>query len=83
MRLLHPDEMAHLPEDQQQELIAEQRRDMNLKPWELCLLEVDDGPSPWPAGTAGHTAWYAAQRLRAKLRNEKRPPCDASAAADV
>ena len=38
-----------------------------LKPWEVHLAEVDDGPSPWPPGTAGHSGWPKAQALRRKL----------------
>jgi hypothetical protein len=38
-----------------------------FKPWEIHPAAVDDGPSPWPPGCAGHTSWLLAQRLRRQL----------------
>ena len=70
-QLLHPDDISHLSDVDQQAAIQQQRKDMNLKPWELCPLEVDDGPSPWPGNSAGALNWAAAQRLRSKLRRRK------------
>ncbi len=67
-RRLHPDDIAHLGAADQQAAITKQRQEMNLKPWELCPLEVDDGPSPWPNGSAGAVNWGQAQRLRERMR---------------
>jgi hypothetical protein len=47
--------------------IERERREMALKPWQLAPSEVDDGPSPWPSGTAGFDAWQEAQRQRAEI----------------
>lgn len=70
-RLLHPDDIAHLSESAQHAAIEKQRQEMNLRPWELCLLQVDDGPSPWPGNSAGAVNWRQAQEMRARLRKEK------------
>ncbi len=67
MELLHPDDIVHLSEEDQQAAIDRQRRELGVKPWEFCPLEVDDGRSSYPPGTAGHESWNAAQRLRAQL----------------
>ncbi len=68
--LLHPDEIAHLPQDEQKRLIWQQTIELGIRPWEVCLLEVDDGPSPWPHGTSGFTSWGQAQALRRLLTKQ-------------
>jgi len=40
------------------------RRALELRPWEVSPLDVDDGPSPWPDGSAGAVGWKQAQELR-------------------
>lgn len=40
---------------------------LRFQPWELGPWEVDDGPSPYPPGAAGHECWPAAQRLRRQI----------------
>ncbi len=72
MELLHPDDIVHLSEEDQQAAIDRQRRELRCKPWEACPLEVDDGESPYPAGSAGATSWRAAQRLRKQLAKPRR-----------
>ncbi len=47
--------------------IALERKVLGLKPWELAPSEVDDGPSPWPPGTAGYESWGKAQEMRERL----------------
>jgi hypothetical protein len=42
-------------------------RGLTFRPWEVPPWEVDDGPSPWPAGSAGGRSWPKAQALRRKL----------------
>jgi hypothetical protein len=42
-------------------------RGYRFKPWEPKPWEVDEGPSPWPAGNAGATAWPRIQALRRKI----------------
>ncbi len=72
MELLHPDDIAHLSDEDQGAAIDRQRREFGVKPWEFCPLEVDDGRSSYPPGTAGHESWNAAQRLRAQLAKPRR-----------
>jgi hypothetical protein len=52
------------------------KRGLTFKPWEVEPWDVDDGPSPWPPGTAGATTWPKAQALRreliAELKNAER-----------
>jgi hypothetical protein len=67
--LFHPDQIAHLSEDEQQKLIDAQRKEMNLKPWEVARL--DDGPSPWPANSMGAVTWRQAQAYRAQRRKPR------------
>ena len=38
-----------------------------FRPWEARPWDVDIGPSPWPAGTAGAASWPNAQALRMSL----------------
>jgi hypothetical protein len=40
---------------------------MQFAPYECPPWEADDGPSPWPAHTAGAESWPKAQALRRKL----------------
>ena len=40
---------------------------LGLQPWEVNPLDVDDGPAPWPPGSAGYRSWPEAQRLKAEL----------------
>lgn len=40
---------------------------INQRPWEPSPLDVDDGPSPWPAGSGGSIAWPEMQELRRDL----------------
>jgi hypothetical protein len=42
-------------------------RGLHFKPWEIPPWDVDDGPSPFPAGTAGAQSWSRAQKLRRRL----------------
>ena len=42
-------------------------RDMTFKPWEVAPWDATDGPSPWPASTAGADSWPKAQELRRQL----------------
>lgn len=53
------------------ERIRRERQAMNLAPWQFAPSEVDDGPNPWPKGTAGHTSWIQAQRWRRELRERE------------
>jgi hypothetical protein len=50
------------------ERIAEERRRLHLRPWEIAPSEVDDGPNPYPVRSAGHSAWILAQQWRAEIR---------------
>ena len=69
-RLQHPDDIALLSEAEREAAIAQQRHDLGCKPWEYSPLEVDDGASPYPSGSAGQASWVNAQRLRRKWRTE-------------
>ena len=40
---------------------------LHFKPWECPPWEADEGPSPWPADTAGGGSWPKAQALRREL----------------
>lgn len=42
-------------------------RGLTFAPWECPPWECDEGPSPWPADTAGAELWPKAQRLRRQL----------------
>lgn len=42
-------------------------RALGLRPWDVSPLEVDDGPSPWPASAGGARSWPMAQVLRTEL----------------
>ncbi len=42
-------------------------RGVTFCPWEVHPAEVNGGPSPWPAGTAGADSWPKAQKLRRKI----------------
>ncbi len=45
------------------------RAALQLRPWEVSPLEVDEGPSPWPApGSQGAVSWPKAQELRRRLK---------------
>ena len=44
-----------------------ERRGWQFRPWEVHPADVDDGPSPWPPGTAGGLSWPKAQALRRQL----------------
>lgn len=50
------------------ERVASERERLNLRPWQFAPSEVDDGPNPYTAGTAGHAAWITAQVWRAEIR---------------
>lgn len=47
--------------------IADERKRMNLRPWQLAPSEVDDGPSPWPPNCGGYQSWQEAQQQRAEI----------------
>lgn len=42
-------------------------RALGLRPWQVSPLDVDGGPSPWSAGSAGGMTWAHAQELRNEL----------------
>jgi hypothetical protein len=44
-----------------------EQRGMQFAPHACPPWEADDGPSPWPAHTAGAESWPKAQALRRKL----------------
>jgi len=44
-----------------------EERGYMFRPWETHPAEVNDGPSPWPHGTAGAMNWPKAQKLRRDL----------------
>lgn len=44
-----------------------ERHGMNFKPWQIAPWDADDGPCPFPAGTAGAESWPQAQRLRRQI----------------
>ena len=48
--------------------IDRQRERLGIKPWEVCPLEVDFGPCPWPPGTGAYESWQHAQALKRKWR---------------
>ena len=50
------------------ERVADERRRLNLRPWQIAPFEVDDGPSPYSPGAAGYDAWQQAQKWRAEIR---------------
>jgi len=52
--------------------IAAEREQMNLRPWQFAPSEIDDGPCPYPPGSAGAQGWAQAQAWRAEIR--KRDP---------
>lgn len=54
------------------ERIAAERERLNLRPWQFAPSEVNDGPSPYTGGCAGHVAWIEAQAWRAEIR-ERNP----------
>jgi hypothetical protein len=62
---------------------TELNRLLGLKPWECSPADVDDGPSPWPPGTAGFDSWPRAQALRRQLDEaaRRRPAKSRSRAA--
>jgi hypothetical protein len=51
--------------------IERERRELGLKPWQFAPSQVDDGPSLYPPGSAGHPAWLQAQAWRAEIRAKK------------
>jgi len=60
--------------DALRERIARERREMNLRPWQFAPSEIDAGPCPYPAGSAGARGWAQAQQWRAEIR--ERDPRD-------
>jgi hypothetical protein len=42
-------------------------RGLMFRPWEVPPWEVNDGPPPWPANSAGARSWPKAQALRRRL----------------
>jgi hypothetical protein len=42
-------------------------RGLTFKPWEIHPAEANDGPSPYPAGSAGGDSWPKAQKMRRKI----------------
>ncbi len=61
-----------MTEEELEEKIRREREALGCKPWEFAPSEVDDGPNPYPPGTAGHASWERAQALRAQLRAAKK-----------
>jgi hypothetical protein len=44
-----------------------ERKGLIFRPWEIHPADVNDGPSPWPRGSAGSENWPKAQKLRKAL----------------
>ena len=42
-------------------------RGLTFKPWEIHPADANDGPSPWPVGSAGADSWPKAQKMRRKI----------------
>ncbi|TPM11522.1 hypothetical protein FJ960_01910 [Mesorhizobium sp. B2-3-11] len=40
---------------------------LGLRPWEISPIGCDEGDSPYPPGSAGHSTWPQAQELRQEL----------------
>lgn len=56
----------------EERIIRRERAELNVPPWGFAPSEIDDGPCPYPPGSAGAQGWAQAQAWRAEIR--KRDP---------
>lgn len=51
-----------------------ERTELRIPPWGFAPSEIDDGPCPYPASSAGAAGWEQAQRWREEIR-QRDPNC--------